>query len=112
MAARRDHDANIGWRSFHLFRLPAYMENQLVELMRTEPTFAGTDMPNTPEQVIEILESLSPQETTPTGTGPRLVGSIKDISKPTAISRLASLYAHAARKGERIYPYFAAGNGA
>ena len=76
MAARRDHDANIGRRSFHLFRLPAYMENQLVDLMRTEAAFADSDIPDTPEQIIEVLESLAPQETTLTGTGPSLVGSI------------------------------------
>ena len=108
MAARRDHDANIGRRSFHLFRLPAYMENQLVDLMRTEAAFADSDIPDTPEQIIEVLESLAPQETTLTGIGPSLVGSIKDISEPTTISKLASLYAHAARKGERTYPYFEA----
>ena len=42
------------------------------------------------------------------GTGPRLVGSINDITKPTTVNRLASLYAYAARKGERVYPYFEA----
>ena len=36
VAARRDHDANIGRRSFHLFRLSAHMERQLADLIRTE----------------------------------------------------------------------------
>jgi hypothetical protein len=48
------------------------------------------------------------QGTTPVGTGPRLLGSINDMSKPTIINTLASLYTYAARKGERIYPYFEA----
>jgi len=108
VAARHDHDANIGRRSFHLFRLPAHMERQLADLIRTKGTFADSTIPDTPAQLIEVLEALALQGTTLTGTGPRLLGSIKDISKPTTINTLASLYAYAARKGERIYPYFEA----
>jgi hypothetical protein len=55
-----------------------------------------------------MLEVLALPEATLVGTGPRLVGSINDMSKPTTIKRLASLYAYAARKGERVYPYFEA----
>ena len=108
MAARRDHDANIGRRSFHLFRLPARMERQLADLIRTEGVFADSTIPETPAQLIEVLEALAVQETTLAGTGPRLLGVINDISKPTTISKLASLYAYAARQSERVYPYFKA----
>ena len=108
VAARRDHDANIGRRSFHLFRLPAHMERQLADLIRTEGAWAKAITPDTPVQLIEVLEAFVLQGTTLTGTGPRLLGSIKDISTPTIINTLASLYAYAARKGERIYPYFEA----
>jgi len=108
VAARRDHDANIGRRSFHLFRLPAHLERQLGDLIRNEGTFADAKIPDTPAQLVEVLEALALQGTTLTGTGPRLLGSINDISKPTTINTLASLYAYAARRGERIYPYFEA----
>jgi hypothetical protein len=108
VAIRRDHDANIGRRSFHLFRLPAYMERQLAGLIRTEGAFADSKIPDTPAQIIEVLEALVLQETTLGGTGPRLLGSINDISKSTTINKLASLYVYAARQGERIYPYFEA----
>ena len=108
VAARRDHDANIGRRSFHLFRLPAHMERQLADLTRTEGALAHSIIPDTPAQLIEVLEALAIQSRTLVGTGPRLLGSIKDISTPTTINTLASLYVYAARKGERIYPYFEA----
>jgi len=108
VAARRDHDANIGRRSFHLFRLPAHIERQLADLMRTDDVFADATIPDTPVQLIEVLEALALQGTTLVGTGPRLLGSLNDINTPTTINKLASLYAYAARKGERIYPYFEA----
>ena len=108
MAAQRDHDASIGRRSFHLFRLPAHLESQLATLIHTDGAFAASEIPDTSEQVMEVLEVLALQGTTLIGSGPRLVGAINDISKPTTINKLASLYASAARQGERIYPYFEA----
>ena len=108
VAARRDHDANIGRRSFHLFRLSAHMEHQLADLTRFEGAFADSTITDAPPQLIEMLEALALPAATWVGTGPRLVGSVNDISKPMTIGRLASLYAYAARKGERVYPYFEA----
>ena len=84
------------------------MERQLADLIRTDGALAHSIIPDTPAQLIEVLEALALQGTTLIGTGPRLLGSINDISKPTTINTLASLYAYAARKGERIYPYFEA----
>ena len=108
VAARRDHDANIGRRSFHWFRLPAHIERQLGDLTRSEGAFVDSTIPDTPAPLIEVLEALALQGTTLVGTGPRLLGSVNDISKPTTLNKLASLYAYAARQGERIYPYFEA----
>src|SRR5207244_4560780 len=67
VAARHDHDANIGRRSFHLFRLPAYLERQLVDLIRTEDAFADPTIPDTPAQLIAALEALMLQGMTPVG---------------------------------------------
>ena len=108
MAARREHDASIGRRSFHLFRLPAHLESQLAHVIHTDGVFTDSGLPDTPEDIIAALEVLALQDTTLTGAGPRLLGSIKDIHKPATITKLAALYAHAARKGERTYPYFEA----
>jgi hypothetical protein len=84
------------------------MERQFADLTRTEGALADSIIPDTPAQLIEVLEALAIQGRTLAGTGPRLLGSIKDISTPTTINTLASLYAYAARKSERIYPYFEA----
>ena len=84
------------------------MERQLADLVRTEGALADSTIPDTSAQLIEMLEALALPEVTLVGIGPTLVGSINDISKPTTINRLASLYAYAARKGERVYPYFEA----
>jgi hypothetical protein len=91
-----------------LFRLPAHIERQLAELIRTERAFVDSAIPDTAAQLIEALEALALQEVTLVSIGPRLLGSIHDISKPTTITKLASFYAYAARKGERVYPYFEA----
>jgi len=84
------------------------MERQLAELIRTEGAFADSTVPDTSAQLLEMVEALALPEARLVGTGPSLVGSINDINKPTTIKRLASLYAYAARKGERVYPYFEA----
>ena len=92
----------------HLFRLPAHMERQLGDIIRTEGTLAHCTIPETPAQLIEELEVLAVQETPLAGSGPRLLGAVNDLSKPTTLHKLAALYAYAARQGERIYPYFEA----
>jgi hypothetical protein len=84
------------------------MERQFADLIYTEGVFADSTVPDTSAQLIEMLETLALPEAMLVGIGPRLVGSINDISKPTTINRLAWLYAYAARKGERVYPYFEA----
>jgi hypothetical protein len=84
------------------------MERQLADLICTEGVFADSTIPETPAQLIKMLEALALQEATLVGTGPRLLGVINDISKPATISKLASLYAYAARQSERVYPYFEA----
>ena len=84
------------------------MERQLADLIRAEGALGESIILDTPAQLVEMLEALALPEAMLVGTGPRLVGSINDISKPLTINRLASLYAYAARKGERVYPYFEA----
>ena len=84
------------------------MERQLAELIRTERAFVDSTIPDRAAQLIEVLEALALQEATLVSIGPRLLGSINDISKPMTINKLASLYACAAHKGERVYPYFEA----
>jgi len=84
------------------------MERQLAELIRTEGAFADSTVPDTSAQLLEMVEALALPEAMLVGTGPRSVGSTNDMSKPVTIKKLASLYAYAARKGERVYPYFEA----
>ena len=75
VAARRDHDAHVGRRSFHLFRLPAHIEQQLANLIRTEGAFADSTIPDTPAQLLEVLEAVALQGASRGGTGPRLLGT-------------------------------------
>jgi hypothetical protein len=84
------------------------MERQLADRIRTAGALADSTIPEIPAQLIEVLEAFGLQAATLVGTGPRLLGAINDISKPTTIKRLASLYAYAARQGGRVYPYFEA----
>jgi hypothetical protein len=108
IAARRDHDASIGTRSFHLFRLPAHRESQLIELLRAGHSSLDYQIPDTADQLIDALEAIAGNTTPPTGSGPKSIGSAADISKPASVTTLAGMYAKAARSGKRTYPYFEA----
>jgi hypothetical protein len=105
VGARRDHDATLGTTCFHLFRLPADLEDQIARA--TFPP--GLDpIPDSLEQVIAELDTLGTRNEEASKPGPRSFGPVKGITKPATVGALAFSYAQAAGSDQRIYPYFEA----
>lgn len=107
VAAGRDHDANVGARSYHLFRLPPHLEDRLAEAVAE----GALDDDKFPEAVPELLvhvANLGAEAELPSGTGPKLLGSVDGILKPAVLAKMAGLYARAAQDESRIYPYLEA----
>ncbi len=107
VAACRDHDANIGARSYHLFRLPPYLENRLAEVVAAGG-LDGNRLPETIPEMVDLLAELGALSKLPAGNGPKLLGSVDGILKASVLSNIAGLYARAAREQSRIYPYLEA----
>jgi len=109
IAARRDHDANVGTRSYHLFRLPPHLEDQLAETV-AEHGLDSVELGDGLNEVLENVIQLGSGASLPSGSGPKSLGSVKEVLKPAPLASLAALYAKAAQEGTRIYPYFEAGS--
>ena len=107
VAARRDHDANIGARSYHLFRLPPHLEDQLIEALADDGLNAD-DLPDSAEGIMDRLTQLGSEAGLPSGSGPKSLGGVNQVLKPAVLGSIAGLYARAAQEETRIYPYFEA----
>jgi len=106
-AACRAHDERIGkGRVSHLFRLPGDTEQKL----RAE--LAGLSVPNlteicSQEAALRFLDALAGDIKPAAGAGPIQIGTQKDLSMATVLSRMAATYADAFRSGTRVFPYLA-----
>lgn len=108
-AARRVHDELIGvGKVYHLFRLPEEIEYELQNLALSQPKFLKetfenlTDLQKATAELLQLAENQKNK-----AEGPIRLGSIKDLSKSTAIATLAQHYLGAFSGNRRVYPYFA-----
>ena len=81
VAACRDHDANVGIRSYHLFRLPPHVEDRLSEAT-AGAQLEAMPVPGTIPEIIDRLTELGREAELPAGSGPKSLGSIDSILKP------------------------------
>lgn len=104
-AARRLHDEHLSVGSYHLFRLPEEVEQDLHALVQTRvgEGLAGK-LPQNQEAALAVLELLAPQGTG-FSEGPTAVGGIKDIDSPHVLNAIAGAYLSAFSQNARIYPY-------
>lgn len=105
VAARREHDANVGAQSYHLFRLPSQLEDQLAETIR-DSGLDASDLPDSTEGLTGALAQFGSGISLSSGSGPKSLGCIKEVLNPTTLGRIAKLYATAVQQETRIYPYF------
>lgn len=103
-AARRVHDEAIGvGRTFHLFRLPETLEQ---ELHRTMSESKETAAPESVDAAMEEMKALSSRDSE-SKPGPLHVGGLHMLVDPQWVPVVASHYRAAFAAGVRSFPYFA-----
>lgn len=104
-AARRLHDEHLSVGSYHLFRLPEEVEQDLHAMVQGS---AGEEFTNQASQSKQAaLASLKRIAGTkkPGGEGPTAVGNIKDFDSASVVGAIASAYFAAFSQNAKTYPY-------
>ncbi len=106
-AACQLHDERIGrGRVFHLFRLPAGMEEEIhSSLLRSEVAERLIESIPDVAAATRNLEELASGRAD-TSQGPVAIGTQADILKKSTLAKLAACYLNAFRNGTRVFPYF------
>ncbi|GGP66800.1 BrxE family protein [Shewanella saliphila] len=105
-AAAKIHDESIGvGKSFHLFRLPEFIEKTLVEQLKRDKSDKYESLIISKEDAIERLSELSSSASL-IGEGPINVGQVKSNQWEQSIPRIASAYLQAFNDHKKAFPYF------
>lgn len=104
-AARLLHDEHLNIGSYHLFRLPEEVEQDLHTFMQDSlrNDFA-LHLTQDKETAIEALSDLS-GETLSSISGPVAIGKIEQLDADTTLTAIASGYLSAFTQNIKIYPY-------
>jgi len=104
-AARRVHDEHLSVGSYHLFRLPEEIEQDLHATVqgRVGEDLAG-QAPNSQEAALDALKLLAASRGS-SSVGPTAVGSIKDLDSPDTLKAIAAAYLSAFTRNTQTYPY-------
>ena len=107
-AARRLHDEHLNVGSYHLFRLPEELEQDIHAFMQSpNGENLATRSPQTKEDALKAMTVLAPNAAK-LNEGPKLVGAIDDIDSPNAIQLFAAAYLSAFQQNVKTYPYLVA----
>ena len=107
-AARRLHDEHLSVGSYHLFRLPEELEQDIHALMQSpNGENLTTRSPQTKEDALKAMAVLAPNAAK-LAEGPKLIGGIDDIDSPNAIQLFAEAYLSAFQQNLKTYPYLVA----
>jgi len=104
-AARRLHDEHLSVGSYHLFRLPEEVEQDLHALAQS-PRGAATfgELPKTKEIALTSLAKMAAADSA-IAQGPVSVGSLDALSEPETARSIAGVYAKAFSADIKAYPY-------
>lgn len=104
-AARRLHDEHLSVGSYHLFRLPEEVEQDLHAIVQSS---AGEELasqaPPSKEAALDALKRLAATGSM-SSVGPTAVGSIKDIDSTDTLKAIAAAYLSAFTQNAKTYPY-------
>jgi len=104
-AARLLHDEHLSVGSYHLFRLPEEVEQDLHAILQGRVGEEFTSLiSQSKEGALDALRLLSSTSCT-LGVGPTAVGYIKDIDSTDTLTAIASAYFLAFMQNVRTYPY-------
>jgi hypothetical protein len=108
-AARRVHDEHLSFGTYHLFRVPEEIEQDLHNLVQrpeaedlANPVMLGRDAALS--ALIDLAGTFSVNT-----IGPHAIGSIGELDSPTTLKTLAAAYFSAFSVGARTYPYLVVG---
>lgn len=104
-AARRLHDEHLSLGSYHLFRLPEEVEQDLHSLVQSSigEELAGK-VPQKQDVALEALKRLA-RVGSKFSQGPTAVGSVNAIDSPDVLNAIASAYLSAFSHNSKSYPY-------
>jgi len=104
-AARRLHDEHLSVGSYHLFRLPEEVEQDLHSLVqRHEPDqFALQEMLSM-DAALGSLKDLAGAVSVKS-LGPTVIGNISELDAPNTVKAIAAAYLSAFSQDAKAYPY-------
>lgn len=104
-AARRLHDEHLSVGSYHLFRLPEEVEQDLHAIVQSS---VGEELSSqssqSKEAALQALKRLSAKNGT-SGVGPAAVGNINDLDSTDTLKAIAAAYLSAFTQNVKTYPY-------
>lgn len=104
-AARRLHDEHLSVGSYHLFRLPEEVEQDLHAMMQSN---TGEELASyslqSKEAALDALKQLAATTSMPS-VGPTAVGSIKELDCTETLMAIAATYLSAFTLNTKSYPY-------
>lgn len=104
-AARRSHDEHLSMGSYHLFRLPEEVEQDLHTAVQSRVgEELATQVLQSKEAALEALKGLATTDSL-SNMGPTAVGSIRDIDSTDTLKAVATAYLSAFTQNARTYPY-------
>lgn len=107
-AARRLHDEHLSVGSYHLFRLPEEVEQDLHNLVQRPQTeeFALQTM-SSRDAALDNLKELAGTVSV-NSIGPTSIGNIGDLDSPNTVEAIAAAYLSAFSQDAKTYPYLVA----
>lgn len=104
-AARRLHDEHLSVGSYHLFRLPEEVEQDLHAIVQgSMGEELSSQAPPSKEAALDALKRLAATNDT-SSVGPTAVGSIKDLGSTNTLDAIATAYLSAFMQNAKTYPY-------
>ena len=104
-AARRLHDEHLSVGSYHLFRLPEEVEQDLHALVQSpQGTAVISELPKDKETALARLDRLA-NAGGGAAEGPVSVGSIDALHEPDTAKAIAAVYLKALSVNIKAYPY-------
>ena len=107
-AARRFHDENLSVGSFHIFRLPEEIEQDLHEMVQSHPMEVfDPGLIVDQESALNALSKVG-EVRADEAVGPLLVGKIDELRASDLLDKIGSIYQTALSSDTHAFPYLAA----
>ena len=106
-AAGKLHDEHLSGGSFHLFRQPETIEQDLYQLMKEQGMDAELSQAlKSKEEALQLLQSMATQPSA-INEGPQCIGRMKDGNFVEYLKLVAGAYFYSFNENIRSYPYWA-----